>query len=81
MDQITKALKKLNPGEREAFKGILQNLQAGYLVGFDIQKLKGRHDVYRLRKGVYRIIFRKDAQGVVYILAFERRSDTTYHQG
>lgn len=60
-------------------KEILLALQRGALGNLQIKKLKGCEDIYRVRKGDLRIIFRKDHDDI-FILAIERRSDTTYHE-
>ena len=46
-------------------------------VGLDLKKLKGRNDIYRIRKGKIRIIYRVDNKQI-YLLAIERRSENTY---
>ena len=46
----------------------------------DVKKLKARDDVYRARKGDLRVIFRRADDGQIFILAVERRSDTTYNE-
>jgi mRNA-degrading endonuclease RelE of RelBE toxin-antitoxin system len=81
VDKLQKALNKLNDRERKEMKRILKALQSGDLntVHYDIKKLAGRNDIYRIRKGKIRIIYRLDEQGEIYILAIERRSDTTYN--
>ena len=52
-------------------------IELGRLDGTDIKKLKGQKDIYRVRKGDMRIIFVK-TDFETYILAVERRTDTTY---
>jgi len=78
MDKIQKALRKLRPKERHAVKLILQKIATGALAGMDLQKLKGRHDIYRIRKGSIRIIYHVSPNNQIFILAIERRDDTTY---
>lgn len=77
MDKISKALKKLTRKERKAVEKILVGIEKEELTGFDIKKLKGREDIFRVRKGVIRIIFRKTDAGI-FVLSVERRSDRTY---
>lgn len=77
MDKTEKALKKLNRKEKESVKQILTQLATGILNGLDVKKLKGRKDVFRIRKGKLRIMYRI-AEKKIFILAIERRSDTTY---
>ena len=57
----------------------MTRLSRGSLKNFDVKKLRGRDDVFRARKGNLRIIFRKNKDGEIYILALERRSETTYN--
>jgi mRNA-degrading endonuclease RelE of RelBE toxin-antitoxin system len=77
MDAIEKALKKLTPQERLRVKEVLVRLMSGKTKGLDIKKLKGRDDVFRVRKGDIRIIYRKQAASL-FILLIERRNEQTY---
>lgn len=80
MDKIAKALLSLSAQERKAIKAILLKIKAGVLSGLDLKKLKNCDDIFRVRKGKLRIIFKKDTTGKYFILAIERRSDKTYNQ-
>lgn len=77
MDKIQKALKKLSPTERKKFKSLLLLIQTGQLDTLDVKKLKGSENIYRVRKGNYRIIFQKKSEAIS-ILAFETRGERTY---
>jgi len=77
MDKIEKALKKLSVKERETIRGILLQLDQGNLAGLEISKLKGRRDIFRVRKGKMRIIFRQ-SNSEIFVLGTERRSERTY---
>lgn len=77
MDKIDKALKKLSPKERVLLKEILLQINAGDFKDLDVKKLKGRNDVFRVRKGSIRIIVRKQ-DDIIKILALERRGSKTY---
>jgi len=77
MDAIEKALKKLNAKERERVKELLEKLALGTLQGLDIKKLQGRDDIFRIRKGNIRIVYRK-VGSVFSILLIERRSEQAY---
>lgn len=81
MDPIRKALRKLTGRERKHISELLQLIQAGRFAGLDVRKLKGREDVFRVRKGDFRIIYRVTADGSVFVLALERRSEHTYSPG
>jgi len=78
MDKINKALESLSTTERREVKRILLQIKTGSLAGFDLKKLKGTKDIFRVRKGKLRIIFKKHTDGRYFILAIERRSDKTY---
>ena len=78
MDKIEKALRKLSSKDRERIKQIILLVQRGNVVSLDIKKLKGRKDIFRIRKGDMRIIFRW-LDGKLFILAIERRSEKTYN--
>lgn len=77
MDAIGKALKKLSAKERERVKEILAKLALGKTQGLDIKKLQGREDIFRVRKGDIRIVYRENG-GVLSVLLIERRSEKTY---
>ncbi|HHD92410.1 MAG TPA: hypothetical protein ENL06_02170 [Candidatus Portnoybacteria bacterium] len=78
MDKIEKALKKLNKKEKQKIKGILNQISDSNFRNLDFKKLKGRNDIYRVRKGDIRIIFRKAKNNSIKILAIERRNSQTY---
>jgi mRNA-degrading endonuclease RelE of RelBE toxin-antitoxin system len=77
MDAIEKALKKFNAKERERLKELLEKLARGALQGLDVKKLQGRDDIFRIRKGDIRIVYRK-VGSAISILLIERRSEQTY---
>ncbi len=77
MDKIAKALNKLHPKERAQIKDTLLKLQSGDAAGLDIKKLNGRDDIFRIRRGNFRILYRLET-GTIFILAIERRNEKTY---
>ncbi|MBU1729978.1 type II toxin-antitoxin system RelE/ParE family toxin [Patescibacteria group bacterium] len=79
MDKIAKALKKLGTKEKETVKAILVKINCRGFNGLDIKKLKGRQDIYRVRKGKIRIIYRLNTDNKIIILTIERRTDNTYN--
>ena len=52
-----KELKSIPKNEREAIKDKISKLAYFPLARLDVKKLKGYHNVYRLRVGDYRIVF------------------------
>lgn len=79
MDKLAKALCKLTVKERQVVKRIFIQLAGGDTVGLDIKKLVDRNDIFRVRKGDIRIIYRQTANGI-FILTIERRSESTYYR-
>ncbi len=77
MDKIDKALNRLNPKEKKKFKEILLQIEIGDFRGLDLKKLKARNDVFRVRKGNMRIIFRETDESIK-ILSLECKSSKTY---
>jgi mRNA interferase RelE/StbE len=78
MDKIAKALENLSVKERELIKNILLKVKGNSLINLDVKKLKGYDDIFRVRKGKLRIIFKREKAGHISILTIERRSDNTY---
>lgn len=78
MDKIEKALRKIATGERKQVNAILRQLELGITKGLDIKKLKGYRDIFRVRKGTIRILYRIDNKGKIFILTIERRREDTY---
>ncbi len=79
MEKVSKALGRLTVKEREKVKEILVRLKNGQSGGLDLKKLKGREDIFRIRKGKLRIIYRIDKNSSIFILTIERRNDKTYN--
>ncbi|MBF8280242.1 MAG: hypothetical protein HW383_15 [Candidatus Magasanikbacteria bacterium] len=77
-DRIFKILRRLSSKEQKQLTDVIRLIQDNDLIGHDLKKLKGRDDVYRLRKGDFRIIFRRMPNSENIIIAVERRSDNTY---
>jgi len=80
MDKIDKALKKLSVKERRRVKAILSKIYSGSFTGLNIKKLRGRLDIFRVRKGNIRIIYRVGRRKDIFILAIERRSEKIYRK-
>jgi mRNA-degrading endonuclease RelE of RelBE toxin-antitoxin system len=78
MDKIVKALRKLSSKEKEAIRIIILKIKSNFFSGLDLKKLKNCDDIFRVRKGDLRIIFKRQADGQCFILAVERRTDITY---
>lgn len=77
MDKIEKGLRKFSKKERIWIKDILEKIITGNISDLDLKRLRGREDIFRIRRGKIRILFRKTGTSV-FILAIERRNETTY---
>jgi len=77
MDKIDKALQKFSSKERKQIKQVLNRLYSKRFQGLDIKKLKAREDIFRVRKGDLRIIYRLENDDI-FILAIDRRREDTY---
>lgn len=79
VDRIRKTLGRLSSKERAQLIDVIRRIKANQIADLDVKKLQGRTDVYRVRKGSFRVIFRKIPDVDNVIIAVERRSDTTYN--
>lgn len=77
VDKIKKILTQFSAKEKEWVKNLLLQIKNNKLDNLDFKKLKGRDDIYRVRKGKIRIIYRIN-KGEIYLLAVERRNEGTY---
>lgn len=62
MDRIYKFLSMLSPHERDLILLILEDIQKNSISLYDIKKLIGYLDMYRIRKGKIRIVYRKNTK-------------------
>jgi len=79
MDKIDKALNRLGFKERQRLKSILLQIERDDFQNLDLKKLKGRKDIFRIRKGDMRIIICK-TNNSIKILTIEHRGSTTYRK-
>ena len=77
MNKIEKLLRKISKKDRESLLLVIEEL----LIGKDISNLKPIKlegiDLYRIRKGNFRIIFHKE-QDTVVIDSIKMRNENTY---
>lgn len=62
MDSIQKFLKKLSPKQQQILSEILSDIIADTIKKYDVKKLTNETDIYRVRVGQIRIIFKKTNQ-------------------
>jgi len=78
MNKVDKFIKKCQPKERVSLLEDLEQIRRGDMSGFDIKKLGGYDNYFRIRKGKTRIFFRLDINGLPIIEGIEYRGDNTY---
>ena len=67
MDQIAKFLQKLQATERALLLEMLGKIRILQFAGLDMKKLQGEQDLFRVRKGKIRIIFRREGNCISVI--------------
>lgn len=77
MDSVSKFLSRVDQKEGVVLANILSKIISGKLDDFDIKKLTGNKETFRVRKGKFRIIFKKVATHFI-IISVNRRSEKTY---
>lgn len=78
-DKIKKLLSKLSPKEREIIKLLIMRVKLDDIEGLDIKLLKGHADLFRVRKGRLRIVYRK-TKSLFLIVRIDRRNEKTYKE-
>lgn len=76
-DKIKKLLAKLSPKERDIVKLLIMRIKLDDTRGLDIKQLKGHSDLFRVRKGQLRIVYRKTLTEFL-IVRIDRRNEKTY---
>jgi hypothetical protein len=64
-------LGNFSPGERRNLKSILSKISAEDLGGLFLERLKSRHDIFRVTSGNMRVLYRQREQAID-VLAVER---------
>lgn len=77
MPSLKKLLAKFSKEEREVLERLIEEIVSLRWRGLDIKKLKGYQDVFRVRKGDIRIIYRAEGKKV-FVLSIDRRRESTY---
>ena len=77
MGNIDKFLKKLSEKKRKEIEKLVANIINNNLKALDCKKLKGTRDIFRVRKGNIRILFRRIGNRSM-VISIEQRGDNTY---
>lgn len=76
--KLQKFLKGLTASERQVVDETVKMIVKGRLEGLQVAKLVGSANIYRVRKGRLRIIFRKTPTKEPEIIQVSKRDDKTY---
>jgi mRNA-degrading endonuclease RelE of RelBE toxin-antitoxin system len=79
VDRVQKAIDKMTVKEKAAVKDVLSLLEKRQLENLDIKKLKGKDDIFRVRRGSIRIIYQDKGKDGIFVLTIERRNGNTYN--
>lgn len=79
MDKLTKYLKRLARNDLRTVELTIDLLVRGKLKNLNIKKLRGHKDVYRVRVGSTRIIYREQ-NGKIKLLDISKRDESTYRK-
>jgi len=79
MDKLSKAIKKLTKKDAEKVTNVIELLMGGDSESLDIKKLKRFTDIFRVRTGQIRVIFRKQ-KDEIFILSIGKRDDSPYRE-
>lgn len=77
MDKIYKLLSKIPPKDALKIAVIIEKIVRSRLSNLDIMRLKGSGNIFRVRIGKYRIIYKKTSNDI-RILEISKRNDNTY---
>ena len=77
MDKIKKVLRKYPRKTQLMLKAIFDEILSGKTDGYDVVKLTGMRNLYRIRKGDFRIIFKMSGENFE-IVRITTRGDTTH---
>ncbi len=78
MNKIEKFLKSLSKTEKELFFLLMNQLEKDFTKLPNIKKLKNTKNLYRIRIGKYRIIFKNYINKKTEIVRISKRDDQTY---
>ncbi|MCX6897049.1 MAG: hypothetical protein NTZ16_16495 [Verrucomicrobia bacterium] len=78
VNPMQKLLRKASSKDKQMLDEALERIEKDDLVGLDVIKLTGAKNIFRVRKGNFRIRFTRNESGVNVVESIERRSESTY---
>jgi mRNA-degrading endonuclease RelE of RelBE toxin-antitoxin system len=78
MDKIDKFLKKISQKDCEKIDNLVSKIIDRDFTGLNYKKLKGYSNIFRVRKGDFRVTFTVDENDTVDIISIGRKQEDTY---
>jgi mRNA-degrading endonuclease RelE of RelBE toxin-antitoxin system len=78
VDRVEKFLRKIPKKQYRIIISIIERILNGDINNLDVKQLSGYRNVFRVRKGKIRIVFKRQENGEYNILYIEYRSEGTY---
>lgn len=78
VNPMQKLMRKASSKDKQMLDGALERIEKDDLLGLDVIKLTGTKNVFRVRRGNFRIRFIRNEDGVNKVESIERRSESTY---
>jgi len=79
MDKISKVLQRLTSKERSWVEKSLTDILSKNISHYDVKKMRGHANLYRIRVGQIRIVY-LELKNDVQIIMIDRRNDHTYNE-
>ena len=78
MDKVDKFFQKLDKKELAKFLVIKDQVILGNFENIDINTIKSKPDLFRVRIGKYRLIFSGKKSGTIELIKIVKRDESTY---
>lgn len=77
-DKILKYINKISVKDKLKLLEVIRVLEIGDLSNVEYIKLSGEDNLYRIRVGNHRVIFKKISEGKYIVLSIKKRDENTY---
>lgn len=77
VDQISKVISKLSGPEQKKVWEVFDAILLGKTSGLDIKKIKNENNIFRVRCGQIRVIYKRKG-GKILFISVGRRNEKTY---
>lgn len=76
-DKLVKFLAKLSPADRARILEVMRQIRLGCVADLDVKSMKGHKNLFRVRVGRFRVIYREES-GRFTVIHAGKRDDQTY---